>query len=158
MPYIIDGHNLIGKLASIDLADPDDEEALMRLLAQYFSKQRKRGVVFFDRGLIGTEKEFNLGRLSVRFSTPPQTADDAIRKYLISIAPEATNYTVVSSDTEVQNAAKRIGAQCQSSETFANLISSFDITEPLSEKPDQPLSQEDKDDLEKMFNLGNSDE
>lgn len=157
MPLIIDGHNLVGKLSTIDLADPDDEEQLMRLLVRYLLQESKRGIVFFDRGAPGSKKELAFGRLTVRFSSPPQTADDAILNYLRQISPQARNFTVVSSDRQLLSAARRIGARSMPSEEFAILLSNKELDGPISEKPDQTLSPEDIDDWEQMFSSRNSD-
>jgi predicted RNA-binding protein with PIN domain len=157
MPLIIDGHNLVGKLSTIDLADPDDEEQLIRLLVRYLLQEGKRGIVFFDRGAPGAMKELAFGRLTVRFSSPPQTADDAILNYLRQISPQAQNYTVVSSDGQLLSAARRVGARSMPSEEFAILLLNKELDGPISEKPDQTLSPEDIDDWEQLFSSSNSD-
>ena len=35
MPILIDGHNLIGRMSTLTLADPDDEWQLVALLLAY---------------------------------------------------------------------------------------------------------------------------
>jgi hypothetical protein len=140
MPYIIDGHNLIGKLPSIDLADPDDELQLIQLLIEFLKNASKQGTVFFDRGMSADSRENNFGRLEVRFARPPQTADDAIRRYLQKIKPVARNFTVVSSDRSILEAARLAGARWMKSEKFASLLSPEEISSAESEKPEILLS------------------
>ncbi len=51
MSFIIDGHNLIGVMPDINLADPDDEHRLLARLRAY--RARSGGpslIVFFDSG------------------------------------------------------------------------------------------------------------
>jgi predicted RNA-binding protein with PIN domain len=50
MPILIDGHNLIGKMSSISLADPEDEDKLVRVLARRLHSQRHKTIVVFDKG------------------------------------------------------------------------------------------------------------
>ncbi len=157
MPYIIDGHNLIGKLSSIDLADPDDEQKLIQLLREFLAKRNKRATVFFDQAAPGSSTELKLGRLRVRFVRPPRIADEAIRSYLSRIRPEATNYIVVTSDRELQGAAKQIGARWISSQEFASLITTSKKSEPALGKPQNPLTPQEIVECEKFFDFGNKD-
>ncbi|QLQ06054.1 MAG: hypothetical protein HZY76_08320 [Anaerolineae bacterium] len=50
MTLLIDGHNLIGVLPGIDLADPDDEVQLIHRLQAYHGASGRRMIVFFDSG------------------------------------------------------------------------------------------------------------
>ena len=43
MFYLIDGHNLIGQLADIDLDDPNDESLLVQKLNGWTSRTRTTG-------------------------------------------------------------------------------------------------------------------
>jgi hypothetical protein len=151
MPYIIDGHNLIGKLPSIDLADPDDELQLIQLLIGFLRNASKRGTVFFDRGLSADSRENSFGRLEVRFVRPPQTADDAIRSYLQKIKSVARNFTVVSSDRSILKAARLTGARWMKSEEFASLLSPKEISAGEPEKPEILLSPREIENWERLF-------
>ena len=57
MSLIIDGHNLIGVMPDIDLADPDDEWQLVQRLRGYASAKNTALTVVFDprvsRGILG---------------------------------------------------------------------------------------------------------
>jgi predicted RNA-binding protein with PIN domain len=157
MPYVIDGHNLIGKLSTIDLADPDDEIQLIRVLVHFLIGAGKRGTVFFDHRAPMAKREQKFGRLSVRFTSHPRSADDDILQYLRSIAPEAPNYTVVTSDAELQKAANRIGARIMPSEVFAGLLTYRDLDDLVPGKPDETVSPEEIEYWEQLFTSGNSD-
>ncbi|MBL8045607.1 MAG: hypothetical protein JNL09_03645, partial [Anaerolineales bacterium] len=50
MPFLIDGHNLIGKMPGLRLDDPDDERQLVQFLRAYLARVKKSGTVVFDRG------------------------------------------------------------------------------------------------------------
>ena len=52
MPLLVDGHNLIGQVPGLSLADADDEAQLVQLLRRYSTAKRGRQVVVvFDRGV-----------------------------------------------------------------------------------------------------------
>jgi predicted RNA-binding protein with PIN domain len=157
MPYIIDGHNLIGKLSSIDLGDPDDEEQLIQLLDTFMTKNKKRGVVFFDRGALGGERKIRRGRLEIHFVRPPLSADDAIYKYVEKIKPEATNFIIVSSDRQLQKAAKGSGVRWMKSEEFASLILHRKDQSIMLDKPDPHISPQEVDNWERLFKTDKED-
>ena len=154
MPYIIDGHNLVAALPSLDLSDLDDERKLVEMLQSFCSRTNRRATVYFDRGSPGREPRIKSGRVDVRFVRLPRTADDAIREHLRKLDKEAPNWTVVSSDREVCSAAHHSGASVFDSVAFAQTISSEVSPFTENEKPQQPLSDKDITDWEKLFNEG----
>lgn len=119
MPFLIDGHNLIPHIRELNLSQLDDELALVEILEIYFRKTRKKAIVFFDRAAPGHDQNINRGFLSAHFTRPPLNADKAIRNEVTKLGRSAANYTVVSSDAEVQNHALRQGVQVLSSSEFA---------------------------------------
>ena len=143
MPYLIDGHNLIPKIPGLNLRHLDDEIALIQLLQGFSQRTGKKFEIYFDNappGYSGTRKYGNVTAVFVRAGG---TADDAIRRRLSRLGQGAKNWTVVSSDRQVQGEARGAGAQVISSENFAN-----DMTENHSvstEKKDvaPPLSAEE---------------
>lgn len=139
MPYLIDGHNLIAALPDLSLRDPDDEQALIKRLQVYCSQQRHKAIVFFDQGRFAGQ-DFRSGAwLRIRFVRPPRTADDAIRSELARIGREAPNWTVISSDREVQAAAREAGAKVVQSGAFVlQLVQA--ANEGETGKPDRKLN------------------
>jgi predicted RNA-binding protein with PIN domain len=122
MPYLIDGHNLIGRFPGIELSDPEDERKLLEVLAVYARHSRRKAVIFFDRGMPGAGPPFHAGRMvTAHFVPPPRKADDAIYEYLRECR-DARRFTVVSSDSEVRDRAKRAGAKVVSAEEFAREV------------------------------------
>jgi uncharacterized protein len=122
MPYLIDGHNLIPHIRGLSLAQLDDEQALLELLAVYFKGERKNAIVFFDKASPGGEQNLKRGFVRAHFTRPPLNADKAIRNTVRELGKSATNYTVVTSDLEVSDNARRLGARVLSSSEFAQRL------------------------------------
>lgn len=142
MPYLIDGHNLIGQMRDISLSDPQDEERLVGLLAAWCDRRGASATVYFDRGAPGSGPT-RRGRLTARFVRPPRTADAAIEDHLRRLGRDAPQWTVVSSDREVRRAAQRAGARTVESAEFAASLR-LPAPGPGSEKPEIPSQEEVK--------------
>jgi predicted RNA-binding protein with PIN domain len=151
MPYIIDGHNLIGQLSDIHLDDPEDEIQLIQRLADFFRNVQKSGTVYFDRRGVGAKRKYKLGRVQVEFVTPPNNADHAIQNRVRRLKGEARNYTVVSSDHEVMQAARSAGAQVIDAQSFIRQMEQSKMIEGKSEKPESPLTPEDIQFWQQLF-------
>lgn len=123
MPFLIDGHNLIPHIRGLSLSQLDDELALLELLDSYFKAERKSAVVFFDRAAPGGEQNIKHGFVSAHFTRPPLNADKAIRNEVRRLGKSVGNYTVVTSDMEVSDSARRLGARVLSSMEFAQRLS-----------------------------------
>ncbi len=136
MPYLIDGHNLIGTglLQGITLADEDDEIKLVQLLKQYQPRARTRITVVFDRGLPGGRaRALSGGGVEVIFAGSGQTADDII-KARIRRSRNPASLRVVSSDRSIQQIARARGCKVIASNIFAH---------ELLHTPSYPSEQED---------------
>ncbi len=112
MIYVIDGHNLIGKMPDIQLSDPDDEQKLVSRLSDWTVQDKRRKIkLYFDAGEFGGLGDM-LSRPSIRvqFSRMGKTADSMIIKFMESIK-NPQEFTLVTSDREIIYAArkKRIG-------------------------------------------------
>jgi len=151
MPYLIDGHNLIGKMAGISLEDPDDEAKLVHVLRAYFARGAMKATVYFDRGLPGRQDTPTVAGVTAHFITPPATADAAIGGHLVRLGRQARNWTVVSSDAAVAQAARRSGARVISSEAFARQLAGAFSPASVPEKPEGPTSAAELEDWEKLF-------
>ena len=151
MPYLIDGHNLIGAIPGLSLADLDDELALIHRLTEYAQKHQRSITVYFDRGSLAAPQRTNAGRVKVQFVRPPRTADDAIRTHLRQLDREATNWTVVTSDNAVAAAARQAGATVIKSQDFARQMMPADIDTAEDEKPDHHLDSDEIESWEKLF-------
>ena len=120
MPYLVDGHNLIPK-AGLRLDSPDDELELVALLQDFARLKRQRVEVYFDGAPAGQAGMRQMGAVRAHFVRQGQTADNAIRARLNSLGKDAKNWVVVSSDREVQGAARANRARFISSEEFVKL-------------------------------------
>lgn len=118
MPFLIDGHNLIGQTPGLRLDDPDDEQKLVKLLRIYLARIKKKGCVVFDRGLPGGAAKWSTNSLEVRFAPLPKTADEVIVERLRK-EKNPRGLTVVSADNEVIRAAQHAGAGVKSPAAFA---------------------------------------
>jgi predicted RNA-binding protein with PIN domain len=115
--YIIDGHNLIPALG-LNLADPEDEEQLLGLLQAFVRCHKKaRITVYFDAAPQAQTR--NLGSVKALFVPLGSSADAAIMAALRRAKKAARNLTVVSSDRQIQAAARAAHAAVMSSQDFA---------------------------------------
>jgi predicted RNA-binding protein with PIN domain len=119
MPYLIDGHNLIPKIPGMDLGDVDDETQLIEKLQEFCRRRRKQVEVYFDNAPAGQPRARKLGLVTARFARAGQSADALIHAHLQRLGRSARNWTVVSSDHQVQAAARAARAKFVTSEAFA---------------------------------------
>ncbi len=152
MPYLIDGHNLIGQMPGLSLADPDDERKLVVLLRTFLMRTRKKGTVFFDNGQPGGSGSWSNSVLEVVFVRPSRSADDLIRQRL-GTAKNPGGLIVVSSDQAVAQAAQAAHARVQGSAEFARKMA----RQPLiaAEKQDG-LTKDEVLEWERLFTKGRS--
>ena len=153
MSYIIDGHNLIPNIPGLSLAQVDDETRLIRLLVTFCQRKRSRVVVFFDRAAAGHQGGHAFGAVSAIFVSDRRTADDAIHDYLVAHRREARNFTVVSSDRQVQRDATSLHARVLSTEAFADILADSNLSAaPIHGKAEPDLlSPEEISEWERQF-------
>ncbi|MBN2555596.1 MAG: NYN domain-containing protein [Anaerolineales bacterium] len=151
MPFIIDGHNLIGVLPDIHLSDPDDEEQLILRLQALSARTGKSITVYFDRGVPGGEKNIRRGKLTAHFVSQARTADDAIMAHVRRLAKRTPNWTVVSSDHAVLNFAARQGARVQTCSEFAASLYLSPAEAPDEEPRDVNLTPDELKSWENLF-------
>ena len=153
MPYIIDGHNLIPKLPGLDLQDIDDELKLIELLQTFCQQARRQAEVYFDNAPPGFARAQHFGAVTAHFVRQGTTADAAIQHRLERLGKTAKNWTVVSSDGQVQAAARALRAHYISAETFAQtLINVLQETPTDSERAaGGELSQAEVDEWLELF-------
>ncbi len=120
MQYLIDGHNLIGKMADIRLEDPDDEVALVLRLRRWAAKGSKRQIlIYFDRGLPGgQDKGLSTGNVKVVFASSGQSADSLLIRQIQRVKNPG-GYTLVSSDNRIRKAAQERHMPLWRAEEFA---------------------------------------
>ena len=149
MPYLIDGHNLIPKMG-LRLDSPDDEMELIAILQEFCRLERRQVEVYFDGAPAPHAGTRKLGTVTAHFVPLGTTADNAIRARLKKMGRTAKNWTVVSSDRQVQADARAAQAEIMSSDAFVGNLKYARNTAP---KPtnDRKLSSREVDDWLKIF-------
>ena len=150
MPFLIDGHNLIGRLPDLRLDDPDDEAKLVARLRAYCARTGKRITVVFDRGLPGGRSELSGGGVKVIFASAGRTADGILCER-IRRARDPRGLTLVTSDREVIATARARGARVKRSEEFAAQLSAPRTVEVEEEKKEEDFSTEDVEEWLRIF-------
>ncbi len=117
----MDGYNLILRSPSLkpgpDRTLRESRDKLVNLLAWAVGTGNARFLVVFD----GTEQrgeDESTGRVEVRFSRPPQKADDLIRALVEERMKRVERLTVVTSDLEVARHARAMGADIALADLF----------------------------------------
>lgn len=150
MPYLIDGHNLIPKLG-LCLDSMDDELELVAHL-QEFSRLRRAPVeVYFDGAPAGQAGTRKLGAITAHFIRLGTTADSAIEARLAKMGKQARNWTVVSSDRRVANAARAVHAESLSSEEFAQEMSKVKALGAVKTKSEATLNPNEVEEWLRIF-------
>lgn len=116
MPILIDGHNLIGRLPGLSLADPDDEEKLVRLLQPFQARRKSSLVVVFDPGItfLPAQKR-RRGRIQVIYAPSGSSADEVIARR-VAASRNPSEWLVVTNDQALASRVRRFGARVQSAD------------------------------------------
>ena len=149
MPYLIDGHNLIPKLG-LRLDSIDDEMELVAILQGFARLERRQVDVYFDGAPHASFTTRKLGTVTAHFVPLTTTADNAIRNRLNKLGKAAKNWIVVSSDRQVQAAARTAQAQVISSDSFAVTLKQA-MNSPRVAKNERAVSKEEVDEWLKLF-------
>jgi hypothetical protein len=150
MPYLIDGHNLIPKVG-LHLDSFDDELELVDLLREFSRLHRRQVEVYFDGAPAGQAGTRGMGTVKATFVRAGTTADAAIARRLKKLGRAAKNWTVVSSDRQVQADAREARAEVLSSEGFARLLQQTPRVENSKQAQDRKVSPAEVDEWLKIF-------
>jgi len=153
MPYLIDGHNLIGKLPDISLTDPNDEAKLVVKLRSFCARTRKKVHVIFDHGLPGGKSKLSNGTVQVVFAARPGEADDLMMQRIRGTR-DTQKWTVVSSDRRVLDFASRRGMKILSANQFAHRMQAPPPT-PKEEHPHPHITQAEVEEWLRIFHEEN---
>ena len=159
MPYLIDGHNLIGALPDIEIDDPDDEAKLLILLRGFVARKRTTCTVIFDHGLPGGASPMSSRSLTVIFASAQHSNADALLKRRISAIRDVKSWTVVSSDREIADAARRRRLRQLSAQEFARELQRPSAPTEGVDKNEKPApSQANVDEFMRLFGADEDDE
>ena len=118
---VVDGYNLIHRTPELKPASGRSlEEArakLLNLLSWAIGTGEAQFLVVFD-GAEGGSRDGGSARVKVRFSRPPQKADDLIRTIVEDQIERVERLTVVTADLEVARHARAMGADIALSDLF----------------------------------------
>ena len=150
MPYLVDGHNLIPKVG-LRLDSIDDEMELVSVLQEFSRLHRRQVEVYFDGAPADQAGTRNLGTVKAHFICIGTTADTAIARRLKKMGRAAKNWTVVSSDRQVQANARAVHAEVLSSDEFAHLLQQTPRAEAAKPAADRKVSPAEVDEWLKIF-------
>jgi predicted RNA-binding protein with PIN domain len=150
---IVDGYNLV--LRSPELKPGpgrtlrEAREKLVNLLSWAVGGPGARFLVVFD-GAEGGPSDIGSERVEVRFSRPPQKADDLIRALVEDRIEKVERLTVVTSDLEVARHARAMGADISLADLF---LASALGPRGGSEVPEKPatLSRKELEEWAELF-------
>lgn len=146
--YIIDGNNLIGKIASIWKLQKKDKQASREKLAfvvdRYFHYKKMNVTLHFD----GHKNEaINTNKARINYSGS-RTADELIKNEIMN-AKNPRTICVVSSDHNIMEFARVCGCVVKKSESFASDLSRKEETEDEQKKIDGI----DENEIRKLFGV-----
>jgi predicted RNA-binding protein with PIN domain len=153
MPILIDGHNLIGQMPGMSLADHDDEGELVMLLRRYATAKRGRQlVVVFDHGIYGHPQRLDGYGVTCHFARSPQDADAQLLRRIAALK-RPRDWTLVTSDRQVARAAEERGVRVISSGEFARRLvaPARPAAAPPAEQRDVQLSAAEVQEWLKIF-------
>ena len=150
MPYLVDGHNLIPKVG-LRLDSFDDGLEVVSILQEFARLHRRQVEVYFDGAPADQAGTRRLGTVKVHFVRAGMTADGAIARRLKKMGRSAKNWTVVSSDRQVQAEARAARAEVLSSDVFAGLLQQTPRGESSKPAADRKVSSAEVDEWLKIF-------
>jgi hypothetical protein len=107
--------------------------------------------VYFDGAPPGQPIKRKFGSVTAHFVRQGSSADTAIEQRLMKMGRSARNWTVVSSDRRVQNAARAVHAQVLSSEEFAVQMQDAQTSRQVKARQDVNVSPEEVDEWLSLF-------
>ncbi|MDY6872616.1 MAG: NYN domain-containing protein [Chloroflexota bacterium] len=154
MLILIDGHNLIPHMPGLSLTDMDDESELIPFLQEYCRVRRRTVEVYFDRAPVGKAGQRQMGQVKAVFVRANITADEAIMARLAKLGKKARNVLVVSSDRQVQQAARAAHAKVVPSDDFAAELVALKEERPSLDPRNRLLSELELSEWEALFRKG----
>jgi predicted RNA-binding protein with PIN domain len=158
MHYLIDGHNLLAKMATIEIGETNGEAELVLLLRRWTAGRRNRKVsIVFDGGLPGgAHRGLSTNPVKVIFAPKDRTADDLLIAQIRKMH-NPSEFTIVTDDRAVIKEGQARKAVLLSSVTFARTLDDIDSKDDGRDSADDPpLNDADIDEWLKLFNQDQS--
>jgi predicted RNA-binding protein with PIN domain len=149
---VVDGYNVILRTPQLkpgaERTLRESREKLLNLLTWAFGPGDVRFMVVFD-GADGPSADGRTGRIEVRYSRPPQKADDLIREVVEDQIRKVERLTVVTSDLEVARHARAMGADI----ALADLFVASTLGPGPAETPEKPanISKKELEEWARLF-------
>ncbi len=141
---LVDGYNVILRSPELRPGEGrtlrESREKLVNLLTWAVGGGDARFLVVFDGAEDGKNEEAS-SRVEVRFSRPPQKADDLIREIVEREMNRSDRITVVTSDLEVARHARAMGADI----SLADLFLAAALGPRDAETPEKPVTLSKKE-------------
>jgi predicted RNA-binding protein with PIN domain len=119
MAYLIDGNNLLGRIAPHELREKGGRDGLVVRLLSYQRVTRARIHLVFDGNPEQTPTDIPVNpKFTIHYPGAGESADDVIRD-MISRQADKRRFFVVSSDRAIREAAKKRGVEAVTSDAFA---------------------------------------
>lgn len=154
MQWLIDGHNLIGRMSNLRLDDPNDEAKLVEYLQGYQARTGHRITVIFDAGPVYRPAETKkLAGVTIQFAPHGQSADQLIMRRVRRVK-NPQELMVVTSDRAVQQAARQARVRVLTSQEFARQLlpgSSAGAADDQGSQAEVNLSADEIDEWLKFF-------
>lgn len=151
MPILIDGHNLIGRLPTLSLGDPDDEEKLIRVLGSYRGRTGRSITVVFDPGgAFALPQSRRYRGINVVFAPHGSSADRVIVRR-VQRSRNPGGWLVVTSDRDLAGTVRRLGARVQSADVFARKLQPVEAEDEGPNWKEESLSADEIDDWLALF-------
>jgi predicted RNA-binding protein with PIN domain len=148
VPILVDGHNLIGRLPGVSLQDPDDEYQLIHLLRSYQARVGKRVTIVFDPGPgAGLQRVPSSDSVQVLFA-PRESTADALIANRVRATRDPGAWLVITSDRELADLVRGLGARVRSSDEFA---SDLGLDDKESDWRDSPLTSAEIEEWQALF-------
>jgi predicted RNA-binding protein with PIN domain len=119
MAYLIDGNNLLGRIAPHELRERTGRDGLVVRLLAYQRVTRARIHLVFDGNPEQTPTDVVVNaKFIIHYPGAGQSADDVIRD-MISRQTDRRRFFVVSTDRAIRELAKKNGLESLTSDVFA---------------------------------------
>src|SRR5512147_1381342 len=119
MAYLIDGNNLLGRIAPHELRERSGREGLVVRLLAFQRVTRSRIHLVFDGNPEQTPTDIVVNpKFTIHYPGEGQSADDVI-KDMIARQTDRRRFFVVSSDRAIRDLARKKGLEAVTSDLFA---------------------------------------
>ncbi|MBM4423598.1 MAG: hypothetical protein FJ030_09435 [Chloroflexi bacterium] len=155
VPYLIDGHNLIGQMPGLSLDDPHDEAKLAMHVRRFCVHERRKATIIFDGGLPGGVSRLSNSDVTVIFASDRRTTADDLLLNRIRNERNPGGLIVVTSDQKIANAARQRRMTVKPSREFAREVSrAAKAARGAGAEKERGLSKEELEEWEAMFGKG----